>query len=163
MQSLKELWGKHGLTSGRDPDTLFSHLKKPYVIDARDSVNVATRCAENQKKILWTSIHRWKLSCSFILVRHKWEEAMGHCLHVPGSLALGHDTSHGETITELKIREAKFQPRICQVRCSYSIEAGGGTFWGWISYFKNRGQQFKAWSMRINVYHWYSIFFNTMP
>lgn len=50
MQSLKELWGKHGLTLGRDPDTLFSHLKKPYVIDAHDSVNVATRCAENQKK-----------------------------------------------------------------------------------------------------------------
>ena len=47
---LKELWGKHGLTSGRDPDVLFSHLKKQYIIDAHNNVNIATRCPENQKE-----------------------------------------------------------------------------------------------------------------
>ena len=36
---LKELWGKHGLTSGRDPDVLFSHLKKQYIIDAHNNEN----------------------------------------------------------------------------------------------------------------------------
>lgn len=47
---LKELWGKHSLTSGRDPDVLFSHLKKQYIIDAHNNVNIATRCPENQKE-----------------------------------------------------------------------------------------------------------------
>ena len=47
---LKELWGKHGLTSGRDPDVLFSHLKKQYIIVAHNNVNIATRCPENQKE-----------------------------------------------------------------------------------------------------------------
>lgn len=48
MQLLKGLWSKHGLTSGRDPDMLFSHLKKSYTIDSHSNMDIATRCPENQ-------------------------------------------------------------------------------------------------------------------
>lgn len=42
--------GNHGLTSGRDPHMLFSHLKKPYLIDAHNNMDIMMRSPENQKE-----------------------------------------------------------------------------------------------------------------
>lgn len=42
--------GEGGLKTGRDPNMLFLHLKKSYIKDTHDNMNVAMRCPENQRE-----------------------------------------------------------------------------------------------------------------